>query len=204
MKVVLIPCSGRKIEAGETTYEEPKLKLILGDEAYEDLLRARNNLSGLLGLRTGPDISGDVSESGLQFMPAYRRYHGIMYQEAEFVSLFPNFIGKIFIISALYGLLEANDFIRNYNLKMNDKLESGEKVWKWWLKKGLGHYLNITLSNSMATEVHNLLTQDYRKAIGSWQEKDRYKNFEYNYPGLGTGSLYRRGEDLKRILSSRT
>jgi hypothetical protein len=204
MKVVLIPCSERKIKAGETTYEEPKLKLILGDEAYKDLLRARNNLSSVLGLRPGPDISGGVRESGLQFMPAYRRYRGIMYQEAEFVNLFPNFKGKIFIVSALYGLLEANDFIRNYNLKMNDKLGSGEKVWKWWIKKGLGHYLNIALSNSVATEVHNLLTQDYRKAIGSWQEKDRYKIIEYNYPGLGIGSLYRRREDLKRILSPRT
>jgi cytoplasmic iron level regulating protein YaaA (DUF328/UPF0246 family) len=202
-KVVLIPCSGRKKEGGCPTYKESNLAIILGNEAYKELLKERYELAIQFGLKQGPDIFSDIEESGILFMPAYERYDGIIYQKGEFRILFPEFRGRCFIISALYGLLEANDFIRYYDLKMDDKLSSGEKVWEWWARNELNGFLEVALSKSNTTEVHDLLSNKYRSALGLWQKSNRYKVFEYSYPGLRYGSLHRRAEDLKKIISAK-
>jgi cytoplasmic iron level regulating protein YaaA (DUF328/UPF0246 family) len=203
MNVIIIPCSGRKISGGQTDFKKPPLAVILGNRAFKNLLEARNELAGELGLKPGPDIQDGCKAADMEFRPAFERYSGIMYRKAEFQRRLPVFQGKIFIISALYGLLDASDLIRDYNLQMSDSLPSGEKVWKWWKDRGLGTYLEIALSNSRATEVYDLLSQNYRKALGALKKSGNYKLVSYDYPGLGTGSLYHRGEDLKKLLSNR-
>jgi len=39
---------------------------------------------------------------------------------------------RLIIVSALYGLLDGNDLIRNYELSMKDSLPTGMKVHTFW------------------------------------------------------------------------
>jgi cytoplasmic iron level regulating protein YaaA (DUF328/UPF0246 family) len=105
------------------------------------------------------------------------------------------------IVSALYGLLDGNDLIRNYNLKMDDKLPTGNKVAVFWKRHGLRDILLELISGVDAAEVHDLLSGKYREALSPWPDP-RIRNFSlYEYPGMGHGSSYGRAKDLKKLLS---
>jgi len=203
MRIVLIPCSGQKARGGYHDFNSPVLARLLGAPTFKSLLETRDELARELCLRPGPDIRNECETVDIEFLPAFMRYKGKMYQKAEFSCQFTTFRGRVFIISALYGILEASDFIRDYNLEMGDTLPCGEKVWKRWKRRDLRNYLNVVLLNSDATEVHDLLTQNYRKALGDLETTEKYKVIRYEYPGLGIGSLYRRGDDLEKILTNR-
>lgn len=200
MKVILIPCSGRKLEGGRTDYQQPRLQEIFGDLQLNRLLAARRELGKLRGLAPGPDLGAPDNIGAVEFRPAFERYDGIMYRRAQFCQLFPGFQGRVLIISALYGLLDAGDSIRSYNLTMDDCLPSGERVWRWWMRRSLPELLAILLDNIQATEVHDLLIASYRKAAGTVTIADRFHFQTHNYPGLGSGALYRRGDDLKTLI----
>ena len=201
MKVILIPCSGQKIGGGTTDYKRPRLWEILEDSQFFRLLAARAELGKLRGLGPGPDLGAPDDRGAVEFRPAFERYDGIMCRRAKFRRLFSNFQGRVLIISALYGLLDAGDHIRSYDITMDDRLPSGEKVWRWWMKRGLPELMAISLDNLRATEVHDLLIGSYRKAVGSMAIANRFHFKTYNYPGLGFGALYRRGDDLRGLLS---
>jgi hypothetical protein len=201
MKVILIPCSGQKIGGGTTDYKRPRLWEILGDSQFVRLLAARAELGKLCGLGPGPDLGAPDDRGAVEFRQAFERYDGIMYRRAEFRRLFSNFQGRVLIISALYGLLDAGDPIRSYDLTMDDRLPSGEKVWRWWMKRGLPELIAVSLGNLRAAEVHDLLIESYRKAAVSPAIVDRFHVKAYNYPGMGFGALYRRGDDLRELLS---
>jgi hypothetical protein len=81
MRVILIPCSGRKIGGGSTlpaSYVQPAL----GNESWTALCRARSALGDQLGLEPGPDL-GNATGSQLQLLPAWQRYDGNLYRKAH-------------------------------------------------------------------------------------------------------------------------
>lgn len=200
MKVIIIPCSGQKLSRGRAYYPEPRLLETLGEAAFGQLLAARRELSELIGLSPGPDLGGSDPSEGIEYRPAFERYSGIMYRRAEFRRLFPDFWGRVLIISALYGLLDAGDHIRYYDLAMDNRLSSGERVWRWWRKKDLPEFVAASLSNLRGTIVHDLLIGCYRRATGSIAMAGHFSIKTYNYAGLGYGALYRRGDDLRALL----
>ena len=201
MKAIIIPCSGQKVRGGSSIYIKPRLIDLLGEAEFGRLLALRDRLSVQIGLPPGPDMNTLYSESDIRFLPAYERYDGKMYQRAEFRESFPEFRGRVFIISALYGLLDANDHIRFYDLAMDDRISPNVRVWQWWARNGLRGYLDIALRNIAVSEVYDLLSDKYRNATGSLQTSDQYQAHQFRYPGLGIGSLYERGNDLKKILT---
>jgi hypothetical protein len=200
MKVIIIPCSGQKLSGGRAHYPEPRLLETLGEAVFDQLLATRRELGGLIGLSPGPDLGGSDPSEGIEYRPAFERYDGIMYQRAELRRLFSSFPGRVLIISALYGLLDAGDPIRSYDLTMDDHLPSRERVWRWWKRRGLSELIAVSLGNLRATEVHDLLIGNYRKAAVSPATVNRFHIKSYNYPGMGFGALYRRGDDLRGFL----
>jgi len=201
MKAIIIPCSGQKVRGGSSIYIKPRLIDLLGEAEFGRLLALRDKLSVQIKLQPGPDMNTHYSEGDISFLPAYERYSGKMYKRAEFRKFFPEFRGRVFIISALYGLLDANDHIRFYNLAMDVWISPNERAWQWWAGNGLRRYLDIALKNAAASEVYDLLSNKYRNAIGLLQTADQYRAYLLSYPGLGIGSLYKRGNDLKNLLT---
>ena len=105
------------------------------------------------------------------------------------------------IISAMYGLLDGNDLIRNYELSMDDALPTRIRVSTFWRWHELREILIELIRRDDVTEVHDLLSEKYREAIQPWPDT-KIKNCRvYNYPGLGQGSSYARAKDLKQFLS---
>lgn len=106
------------------------------------------------------------------------------------------------IISALYGILDANEEIRDYELNMDFTLPIGRKVKTWWKNHGLGSILREIVCNNQFQKTHELLSNSYREAIKPWPPScDEKRMIQYDYPGQRSGSIWSRAKDLKHLLS---
>ena len=204
MDLIVIPCCNTKNPGGQPAYQ-PSVALsdVLGTSACSTLLAARRELARLLGLAPGLDLGFETHDDALRFMPAYQRYNGIIYRTSRLRQLYkPNGSRHVVIISALYGLLDAADPIRDYNLAMSDTL-NGRRLHTWWQQHSLGNILCEYTQHLLPNAAFDLLSGAYRKAIKPWPEclQNILSVQRFAYPGQGIGSNYRRGEDLEKLLS---
>jgi len=180
------------------------LNKTLSPLSFDRLMNARKELGEILDLSPGLDIGSNKHNSELHYRPAYLRYMGNVYISGQIASLYPKTDSlQVLIISALYGLLDANDLIRDYDVAMNDSLTQRSMLKTWWKHKGLGGIVEEYIQVVNPSQIHDLLSGDYRDALKPWPPKAiRHKMLPYNYPGQGIGANWNRGKDLKRILLS--
>jgi cytoplasmic iron level regulating protein YaaA (DUF328/UPF0246 family) len=203
MRVIIIPCSGRKISGGAslpTSHVQP----LLAAESWDSLRQARVSLAESLGIEAGPDL-GDGNSSTLQLLPAWQRYDGNLYRKARLMESDIHRPGwGIFIVSALFGVISARDTIRHYNVAMTDRLPSGRRVNSFWRANGLGSILADLLARLNAREVHDFLSGTYRDAVRGLAHELPVgcEYFPRSYPGLGTGSDYHRGDGVRTLLKA--
>lgn len=203
MRVVLIPCSGRKCAGGSsaaTSYVRP----LLSEDSWRSLVDARAGLAQMHGFEPGPDIG--EARVAMPLLPAWQRYDGNLYrkgrlQESDLLSA----TTRIFVVSALFGIIDIRDSIRKYDLAMSDAMPGGGKVRRFWRDRGLIRVVGDLLRGLYATEVHDLLSGPYRAALPGLDHllPSGCLYFRREYPGLGTGSNYHRGADLRAILDKR-
>lgn len=201
MDIILIPCCKRKIVGGDWKFQSSRLSDVLKPATYSHLMEARMSLASQLALVTGPDLGFQKSEGKFEYLPAYHRYSGVIYQVGNVRNLYKSFSGKLIILSALYGLLEACDTIQNYDLAMTDTLPRGIRVSTFWRQFGLNEILEEYYLSSGPSILNDLLSNNYRKALEPWPSSRIAEYNPYNYPGLRTASNYPRGQDLKHLLS---
>lgn len=202
MVIVLIPCCNRKRYGGTPEYQPSSLADSLTTNTFDLLMQTRCELASLLGLLPGPDLGFTGEGNRPDFLPAYKRYTGIIYQKGEIESLYPNFKGKLIIISALYGLLDANDLIRYYELKMNDSLKTKTRLSTWWQRRGLRDIIAEYIMAQGSPMVHDLLSDTYRNALKPWPLTGITTYCKYEYPGLYNASNYPRSDDIRKHLIS--
>jgi cytoplasmic iron level regulating protein YaaA (DUF328/UPF0246 family) len=200
MKIILIPCSGSKAPGGNLNPQPSKMADSLSPVSYLNLMSARKELSDILSKARSP-LGFKNDETEKNYLPAYQRYQGHIYSQSGLSRLYPAFKGRLVIVSALYGLLDGSDFIRDYNLSMKDTLPTGVKVHTFWRRHGLRDILLELLTGEDTAEVHDLLSGHYREALRPWPDSKMMNYHPYNYPGLGQGSSFSRAKDLKRLLS---
>jgi hypothetical protein len=100
-------------------------------------------------------------EQRAHWLPAWRRYTGVVWVHLDPSSLTPTQRRRILIPSALYGVTTAQDYVSDYRLKMNVRLVplgGLAKFWRAWLTPVLADYLHDTL-------VINLLPKEHGAAI---------------------------------------
>src|SRR4051794_21103705 len=122
MDLILTACCKRKDPASDRSAYHPSQALTegLSPDTFERLMKARRELATLLSYSPGPDLGFDESPQPLGFLPAFRRYRGIVYTTADVRARYPRRLPtRLVVISALYGLLDADDLIRNYDLAMD-------------------------------------------------------------------------------------
>lgn len=207
MEIVIIPCSHKKSgEGGHEYHASPLMSSVLSPSNLEKLLQARLDLSHLLGLSPGLDLGSEYNDSNLRFLPAYSRYKGIVYSASKLSAAFPKAQSlQILIISALYGLLEGRDQIRDYDLTMNNTLPNGMRVKTWWKHKGLGTIVAEYIQKTSSIQVYDLLSGHYRDALHPWPPTSiKAITKLYDYPRQGQGSSWSRGKELKNILAAHT
>jgi len=176
----LITCAGSKIEPVE--YRPSNLlNLYLGRELFE----ARETIQ----------MKAKILLNWEKCLPAYALYsgkHSQIYSQIDELN-FLNINSDVLILSALFGWIKPTDLIPYYDLRMSDKIDHNEPVWKVWKKLAILHkYIN--------EEDIDLLSKDYRKAIvnnpatvpdvvfegygiqkGRWLNK-QLNNFQINAP----------------------
>jgi len=206
MKLILITCSAKKRDGGSPEYSPSQLEGYLSKATFQRLLTLRSELAQTKHQPAGPDLGGNIPSTKLQYMPAYLRYSGIIYQRSNFAELFPRARDKkVLIISALYGVLDAQDSIQKYNLRMDETLPNGKRLYTWWKQNLLGEVLIEYIRELKPEKIHDLLPESYRKAISPWlpREFDEKKScISYDDLGQGQGSLWQRGDILRELLSS--
>jgi hypothetical protein len=205
VELILIPCSGQKKVGGMVEWPgEPTLASKLNRITWEKLCKARNKLALAIDLPPGPDLGWIAKSPAIQYLPAFERYQGRLYRGAHFAARFPSLRHKrVLIISALYGVLDPMDWIRNYDLHMKCETTRSHTVAYWWKENGLGHMVSEAIQLSGAAVVHDLLPEGYRKALSPWPpETIPFNVIEHSYEGRGMGADHDRGLDLARIMEA--
>lgn len=200
--LILIPCCARKRPGGQSASAASALGGILDSDVWLRLCTARVALAAILGLPLDSDLESVNRCCSLPLMPARLRYDGNLYRSAGLVKAHVGGDQRLLIVSALYGLLEAGDPIRHYNLQMKDMLPGRISVKRWWREQGLPQVVCNAANNIGAEQLHDLLSGHYRDSLRGMESglPESCSYIPYQYPGLGTGSDYHRGSDLKRLL----
>jgi hypothetical protein len=204
MELALIACSDGKQGGGASNYAPSKqLTQGLSKGTFGRLLNLRAQVvrGSEKPLPIGPDVGIPVAQTDGQYLPAYKRYIGIVYGYGRVQELYPDqSCIRLAIISALYGLLDANELIQEYNLKMDDRV-SGQRLYTWWKRHNLVDIVEEFILSSKPVIVHDLLPNNYLKALQPWPpESIRHLWRPLDCSGLYQGSGYRRGKELEKLL----
>ena len=200
MKLILLACSGKKAPGGVPDHPPSRLKTTLSPAAYKQLKSARQELKAIL--KEGSDPTLGIDKAGeKRYQPAYQRYQGFLYLFSDFYHLFPKFDGRVLVFSAMYGLLDAGDYLRNYNLRWADTLPNRQRVDAFWKQHRLRDIIVECITSIGADEIHDLLPEKYRSVLGPWPDP-QFANYKtYTFPAAGQGTGFERATALKSLLT---
>ena len=205
MELILIACCKEKSFGGTPDYSSPVIKELLSPSTFTRLLSIRKALSQIKNISPGVDLGAKLTQDRILYRPAYLRYAGRVYERSQFKYLYPAAKNlKVLIISALYGVVDANDPIRLYEAVMDETLPNHSRLSTWWKQQELGKIVEEIILALHPHRVHDLLSMVYHSALTPWPpvrlDAAGIQYVPYDYPGQGTGSLWHRGDDLKRLL----
>ena len=207
--LILIPCSGDKRGGGITEYKVSNCIINnLSLETGKRLMELRKEVGVAFQEEHGPDLGFEVTQTGIRYLEAYRRYSGNLYSkisEKSWNKLSRNSELKMLIVSALYGLVNYNELIRLYDRTMKDHIHPGRLLKTWWSNKHLSAIVLEYILQNRTKVVHDFLSTDYSHA--TWNFSSRLTEVgiqcvRHTYPGLGTGSDYHRGRDVNALIQS--
>lgn len=162
--LMIIQCSGRKVQNGEP--------MPINDVFEQQLVPTRNILMMNYGIMLNNDM----------LMPAYRRYGalpdgvggGQLYTYIHWLhalELIEQGRLNILIVSALYGLLEYDTCIANYNLQMNQ----ARHLWMHnnLLARTLERYLEAnpqinTLRSFLSNHYYEVISDTIPQVLNQW------------------------------------
>lgn len=205
MDLILIACCKEKSFGGTTEYSGAVIEEHLSPSTSARLFSIRKALSQIKKISPGVDLGADLTNDRVLYRPAYLRYTGRVYERSQFKYRYPAAKNlKVLIISALYGVIDANDPIRKYEAVMDETLPNHSRLSSWWKRHELGKVVEEIILDIHPDRVHDLLSMVYRSALTPWPparlDAAGIQYVPYDYPGQGTGSLWHRGDDLKRLL----
>lgn len=163
-------------------------------------------------LYLGPDFGGAVNKA--RYLPAYRRYIGRCYQALpedwdRFFELPEAQRPDVLIVSGLYGVYPAGEYIQNYDVHLTDldvrKNCTLQEMWRPLLTQVLLSRLAwLERGGYTIGRVFDLLTEDLYRAVFDWER------VRARYPVLRQTFLRRSGREaldnagiwLKNIVNS--
>ncbi len=153
--VILLPPSEGKTEGGLhplLSSVHPNTKTLL--KRIENFDGEYEKLYGVKGEACQKAIEANRNVLKSPTMPAIERYSGVVFQGLDYPSLQKKQLCKqrVYFVSALFGLIRADERIPNYKLKI-DKLDAA-KLWLPEIKERLKKLFVI-----------DLLPQSHKKAV---------------------------------------
>jgi len=211
--LIIISCSGGKKSddgsPGCRWVRKNSAVCRLSHEKAAALLACRRSLAGKYPKKfhhkEEKDLGGN-REGTAPLMPAIERYTGKLYGKID-SSLWKRLKGRedsmeVVIVSALYGLLSPWEAIRDYDLAMDEPYAKRIQLSKWWRNQGLGEMLCEFVDRSGASTVHDFLGGPYRNISRGMkaQASSIFCLISHQYPGEGSGSIYHRGRDVRKLM----
>jgi cytoplasmic iron level regulating protein YaaA (DUF328/UPF0246 family) len=132
------------------------------------LRRAKGGDAALLGVK-GDHLArakkANVALRGAPTLPAWQRYTGVVWDHLDIASLTTTeksrALSSIVVVSGLLGLVQADDPIPDYRLKMGARLAPFGNLATWWREP-----ISSTLAQKFAKHVViDLLPLEHRKAL---------------------------------------
>ncbi len=207
--LILIPCCGSKNPGGFPSYDGTSCIVnYLSPNVGKRLMELRRQVAMAFGEELGPDVGVAIPETQISYMRAYERYCGKLYSritKSSWKKLNSSQNLSLIIVSAFYGILRHDEFIRSYNRAMNIDKVNGVLLKTWWRRQDLCDFLLDYVTKNEIKVVHDFLSINYSEAI--WPLRSRAKELgikyiPHEYPGEGSGSNYRRGEDVNRLIQT--
>ena len=165
-KIYLIPCSSSKISKIELENKKFKFENLefnneLGEFRkliFEKLLLARSHKrkinKSLIDISNNFDLEFTAQAHKLYSKGKY--YHS---SSSDSINWTENDKEKIYIVSALFGIIKSNNYIPLYNLAMGDEIDFQKNFAKKFWKGKLDSIVEKLIENGYF--VYNLLSQDY-------------------------------------------
>jgi len=197
--VFLITCSSSKINENELSNKPFKLENLSFNDELKD---HRMNLIKLIAnpetvhLRKEKSITNNINFSKSELAH-------LVYSEGRFYNKHAacskdwsiEVLQKVYIVSALFGMIRADDYIPLYDLAMNDTINNShnfaQKFWK-------GKLDNIIMELYKSDfKILNLLSNDYLNCFNE-QSKDLLITPKIDF--TGSDATLKRGRWLKSIL----
>ena len=159
-KLYLIPCSGK-----DSTQLKPFDSGYMGDLCFEKELGEHRKVLIKRLETTGIHTRVKKGVQHVDFSqraPAYKFYNGHLFSAAQSCEWDENQTKSVYIISALFGIIRADDYIPMYDLVMTDKLGNITPQGFW---NGKLDSIIASLSNNATNVIYNLLSGDYLASL---------------------------------------
>ena len=190
----LVPCSNKK-EPSLNQIPKGRRKLSFDDELgkyRKDLIKRLENCTRHVRKKEILDKQIINLEKGLS---AHKLYSlGILFNEAESNTWIEAKAEKVYIISALFGIIKSTDYIPTYDLAMNDILFKGDSETspsKFWKGK-LDSVIEKLIKDGFI--IYDLLSDEYRVVLNESNRLEKLTNKWTDSYG------YHRGRWLKENL----
>jgi hypothetical protein len=143
-------------------------------------------------LKYGPDLGGVAESSGAIYLPAHRRYSGRSYIPIQAATWEHLDRGKVtaLIMSGLYGIFDAYEFIQEYDIHLTDTdKEAGVNLSAIWTEpytQTLAAYVDRSYKGRPVKIINLLCDADYVASV-QW---DRLPVEKCSVLHLSSASLY--------------
>lgn len=175
--LILVPCSGGKqVVPFKEKFQQPvhgiqplRGKLLREIEHKPSIASKPKNQAGILN-RDAPLSKAIDLYTGQFYQAEGNSLRGIM--AGEYPSI------GVLIVSAFYGLAKPGEGLKEYELKMDDTLNSGVKVCKFWQEHQLWRLLRNYIDKNNITYIWSLLPNSYHCVFDElWKQMGKDKCF---------------------------
>jgi pimeloyl-ACP methyl ester carboxylesterase len=201
-RLLLISCSHAKQTGGDKAYGGPGAANWISDKSVRDkLLSNRTQVFRLLkdagidngfetaenrlhenanrGIQRGPDFGGVQEANGASYLPAFQRYCGKSYTQIDSRTWDHYYAHNqdklcVLIMSGLYGLLEASEWIQEYDIHLTDRVrETGMPLtglWRDFFTELLINYVKGAHRNGRKVQIVNCLCDTHYVDSVRWRD----------------------------------
>jgi cytoplasmic iron level regulating protein YaaA (DUF328/UPF0246 family) len=129
--------------------------------------RALAKFFGVGGAALARSIDADSSLAAAQTLPAIERYDGVLYQHLDAASMTSGQRRRlrrdVRIVSGMWGVVDPDEAIPDYRLKMSAHLDPLGKLSTWWRPS----VTTLLTGQAVGAEVWNLLPGEHAAAVAS-------------------------------------
>ena len=209
--LILIPCSKRKISPGQANYQssvsnvQPSSDIPAINELREELLEL---VKATPELANREENKNGILNQSSRSVKAIDLYDGNFLRRVRDSLMSSECKDHVLIISALYGLVKLDEYLKLYDLEIKDELESTDKgknkVYKFWKKSSLNDILYKYIESNNISTVWSMPPINYHNVFDElWNDHSGdIRCFHILIPNGRNATNYKRADWLNSFLKN--